>query len=376
MTNLIDESITEPLFHVQLIGDNSTVRSSTDMRTPANVQPNPCLYCIFCDRGNHSSHECERFRNSGQFWEKVSLDRRCKNCLRMFHRSNKCYDRSFCVLNGCRRYDKHSPILCHARFVKYYRNSNGQNGYYKRDSRFNGISSPHQTLWYRKINKKFQPNKHILEHSPNHEFSHRKINPFKFKGDQSSNFRLKSASSQTQMFQPQSSPVRVPLERVNMSTQTSEFENPKNITTKTSYSKSCQTDNCMVDVSVQTRVFIPPSDHIYNNIPPGMVDNVDVFSIGYVIKKDKMKNSNSTKMDEKLSSCNSKGDVRIAHGDSTRKIDTTTEKYSSTDNYCVTGNTCVPSTQSSIDPFISLTDVVTKAKYQAMKGFRNFPHWK
>ena len=132
----------------------------------------------------------------------------------------------------------------------------------------------------------------------------------------------------------------------------------------------------MVDVAVQTRVCIPPSDHIYNNIPPGMVDNVDVFSIGYVIKKDKMKNSNSTKMDEKLISCNSKEDVRIANGDSTRKIDTSTENYSSTDNYRVTGNTYVPSTQSSIDQFISLTDVVAKAKYQAMKGFRNFPHWK
>ena len=115
MFNLIDASMTESQVQVQLNGDNSTVRNSS----PVYVQPNPCFYCIFCDKRNHSSHECEKFKHSEQFWEKVSLDRRCKNCLRMFHRSNKCYDRSFCVFHGCRRYDKHSPVLCHARFVKY-----------------------------------------------------------------------------------------------------------------------------------------------------------------------------------------------------------------------------------------------------------------
>ena len=132
----------------------------------------------------------------------------------------------------------------------------------------------------------------------------------------------------------------------------------------------------MVDVAVQTRVFIPPSDHIYNSIPPGMVNNVDVFSIGYVIKRDKMKNSISTKMDEKLNSCNTKENVRIANCNSTHKMNTSTENHSSTANYSVTGNTSVPSTPSSIDSLISLTDIVAKAKDQAMKGFRHFPHWK
>ena len=87
-------------------------------RTPY-VQANPSLFCIFCSTANHHSHECQKYNSSQLFWEKVLEDRRCKNCLRLYHRSDKCFNRSYCRLFGCKRTDKHNPVLCHVRYVKY-----------------------------------------------------------------------------------------------------------------------------------------------------------------------------------------------------------------------------------------------------------------
>ena len=83
------------------------------------IQLDPTLLCIFCNTGNHMSHNCYIYKSSNLFWEKVLQDRRCKNCLRLYHRSNKCYNKSFCVTFGCRRMDKHSPVLCRAIYAKY-----------------------------------------------------------------------------------------------------------------------------------------------------------------------------------------------------------------------------------------------------------------
>ena len=84
-----------------------------------NFQPNPELFCVVCQTANHHSHECRRYRSSKAFWEKVLQDRRCKNCLRLFHRSNTCFNRSLCNVPECKRKDKHSPIVCSARYSRY-----------------------------------------------------------------------------------------------------------------------------------------------------------------------------------------------------------------------------------------------------------------
>ena len=97
---------------------NSHANGSQVSLKPSYMQPDPCRFCVFCWTSNHSSHQCEKFNNSKCFWNIVLEDRRCKNCLRLFHQSHKCYNRSFCHLVNCSRLDKHSPVLCHARYWK------------------------------------------------------------------------------------------------------------------------------------------------------------------------------------------------------------------------------------------------------------------
>ena len=77
---------------------------------------NPKRTCVFCDEKGHSSHNCRRFSNSSEFWNIIYQKRLCKNCLRPFHFSHKCYDNSLCFFSICRRRDKHSPILCKHRY--------------------------------------------------------------------------------------------------------------------------------------------------------------------------------------------------------------------------------------------------------------------
>ena len=72
-----------------IISNNASVS-----RTPYG-KPNPSLFCIFCSTAYHHSHERQRYNSSRLFWEKVLVDRRCKNCLRLYHRSDKFFNRSF-----------------------------------------------------------------------------------------------------------------------------------------------------------------------------------------------------------------------------------------------------------------------------------------
>ena len=44
--------------------------------------------------------------------------KRCKNCLKQFHRSEHCFDDNYCVIKSCSRTDKHSPCVCRQRFPK------------------------------------------------------------------------------------------------------------------------------------------------------------------------------------------------------------------------------------------------------------------
>ena len=84
------------------------------------IQPNPCLGCVFCYTADHVSHECTRFKNSKGFWMRVLADRRCKNCLRLYHRSDRCFNQSFCHLSDCKRRDKHSVVLCQRRYALHH----------------------------------------------------------------------------------------------------------------------------------------------------------------------------------------------------------------------------------------------------------------
>ena len=93
---------------------NNPESSKVDLFKQSNLVKyyDPRRVCVFCDRSGHSSHNCTRFRNSAEFWNIIYQKRLCKNCLRPFHFSHKCYDNSLCFFSMCRRRDKHSPILC------------------------------------------------------------------------------------------------------------------------------------------------------------------------------------------------------------------------------------------------------------------------
>ena len=113
--------------------------SPQDIYTNANSSPSPTfifksdnnfhkfnrsctrLWCVFCQKSDHSSHFCQRFRSKEEYWAKVLSERRCKNCLRLFHKSDNCYNYSFCRNFGCRRRDKHSPVLCNYNY--FYSNT-------------------------------------------------------------------------------------------------------------------------------------------------------------------------------------------------------------------------------------------------------------
>ena len=79
-------------------------------------------WCIFCKNYDHLSHSCIKFRSKEQYWEQILAERRCKNCLRFYHKSTNCYDHSFCKNINCYRKDKHSPVLCESNYF-YFDNS-------------------------------------------------------------------------------------------------------------------------------------------------------------------------------------------------------------------------------------------------------------
>ena len=86
---------------------------------PKNQHLNPKYQCVFCNSKRHSSHLCRKYNSyngNEQFYHLVVKERRCKNCLRQFHQSDRCLDDSFCTIESCNRKDKHSPCVCRKRF--------------------------------------------------------------------------------------------------------------------------------------------------------------------------------------------------------------------------------------------------------------------
>ena len=84
---------------------------------PKNSHLNPKYNCVFCASKKHSSHLCRKYTKNELFYHVVVKEYRCKNCLRQFHRSDRCFEDSYCVLEGCHRKDKHSPTVCRRRFL-------------------------------------------------------------------------------------------------------------------------------------------------------------------------------------------------------------------------------------------------------------------
>ena len=130
------------------------------------IQPNPLFSCIFCEKRTHSSHQCLLYENRKLFWYRVLEERRCKNCLRFFHRSEQCYDRSFCQNFNCQRKDKHSPTLCYFSYVQHRGYQNNKSNYYSPADEPH-YKSRHQARqkWYDE--KKFEVQ---LQRNPPHPF--------------------------------------------------------------------------------------------------------------------------------------------------------------------------------------------------------------
>ena len=218
-------------------------------------QPNPCSYCVFCNTGNHVSHECSRFKNSKMFWKRVLLERRCKNCLRLFHRAEKCYNQSFCHLD-CSRRDKHSSVLCGARYTQYQQRPIPKSYNHSAKHFATAYHNP-RYRWYRDVKGKSFP-----AYSDEH-FSltnHMIYKSEKQKYIQSPsvslnrNYKCNSQSCQTEVCS---------VSKRDHSTQTEEFDESASSHCK-KFSQGSQTENLAVTTSIQTEIYIPP----FMDIPP------------------------------------------------------------------------------------------------------------
>ena len=219
-------------------------------RQPPYMQHDPFKFCVFCWTSNHPSHQCEKFNNSKSFWNIVLEDRRCKNCLRLFHQSHKCYDRNFCHLVNCRRQDKHSPVLCRIRYWK------GNFGNRTTSSRGSFVCSENNSsLMYHENN---------IQHSKFHHLPPVKLHGRHFQNRRDDKFRRtkdKSCQAESQYFCKNS--VSTQIEFVS-----NNFDAGEKIT------RSCQTENPLVSKVVQTSLQIPPATDIYQFFPllPGHSD--------------------------------------------------------------------------------------------------------
>ena len=91
---------------------------------PQDMSLNPKYHCVFCQNKKHSSHLCKKFKRNEEFYDVVVKQKRCKNCLKQFHRSEQCFDDNYCVIKNCSRTDKHSPCVCRHRFPQDKKNKN------------------------------------------------------------------------------------------------------------------------------------------------------------------------------------------------------------------------------------------------------------
>ena len=310
------------------------------VRSP-NFQPNPKLFCVICSTGNHHSHECRRYKSSKEFWEKVLQDRRCKNCLRFYHRSDRCFNKSFCNIVGCNRRDKHSPVLC---FVRYRRKSptlqykNWQvNPPYCRD-RF--YYSPRS--WGQKSRKSSLSFNKVI--SPN-------------------GARCNSVSVSSQTDPPD---VNATLKK-DCSTQTEGSCDQQQV------SESCQTTHSLASTGIQTLVQISPSIDIFTDLPPTEGPPLVPYQPSKVNEEE-----NSSPCSNRL---NDEDEIECLMGNLKVNVPSETSFHTSRESARMNNSSEAQIQVSSFPNFIRsavdrYTHSVSKVLEQQPTGFSSFPHWK
>lgn len=112
-TNSNSENVVVPNLHSETFHKNSKYKSEVKNLSGNSTR----VWCIFCENSEHSSHVCRKFPTKEKFWAKILHDRRCKNCLGLFHKSDSCYKQKSCKNFGCYRRDKHSPVICYTSYL-------------------------------------------------------------------------------------------------------------------------------------------------------------------------------------------------------------------------------------------------------------------
>ena len=306
----------------------NAVKYSRPVVKPPYCQPNPLLFCLFCWSSNHISHECWKFKSSELFWKKILEDRRCKNCLRLYHQSNKCFNKSLCNIKGCSRVDKHSTVLCRQRYQKTHQIPNG---HFHQDFSVNLRRHPSQSFWSRQdfvgaYSNNFSSFKSVFRKSQRKSNHRNKDHNHKWDTQTNNGSVTKSLiqinsvptvdatvqNSEIEMFKELHAPhidsksCQVEIctvtnsvsGKIEVSTQTPNWAESK-ATGVDKFSQGTNTENSSVCKSVQTSLLIPPSTDIFQYFP--------VFVNGKSLK------SNSEVNDEVNRSTNSDVDVKKDH---------------------------------------------------------------
>ena len=235
------------------------------------IQPNPSMFCIFCSTANHHSHECQKYNSSKPFWEKVLVDRRCKNCLRLFHRSDKCFNRSYCRLFGCKRTDKHNSVLCHVRYAKY------QKPYFRCENPWSMGSWPHISV----------------PHFPKKRQQKVNVN-FNSKYDVGPRNRVNTRNSSNLVnCTSNSSGDSVAVVKFDAATQTDCVPNRGDFEDK--ISQCCQTENSLVTTSMNTALRIHKDTDIFQYFPLPGQDNSSARSKSDVIGQENWSQQSNTR---------------------------------------------------------------------------------
>ena len=157
------------------------------------------------------------------------VHRRCKTCLRLYHRFDKCFNSSFCKRFGCKRTDKYNPVLCHVRYLKY------QKPYLKCEKPSVARSQPHFSAPHYRKKRRQNLN---LKHSSKYDF-----------GPRNRDNTCNTTSNLVNCFN-YSSDCSVPAVKTDASTQTdceSDISGCKDM-----ISKCSQTESSLVTTSMNT----------------------------------------------------------------------------------------------------------------------------
>lgn len=351
-------------------------KSLSESPGPPYLQPNPHLFCIFCLTTRHSSHECSRYQSSGSFWRQVLEQRRCKNCLRFFHRSNNCYDRSLCYELNCRRKDKHSPVLCFARY-------NWKN--YLCTSRYtdgsHNCSGSLPSKFGSRLRSAEIKDLRFSDSPPQHSTFHRTRRRSKYKGQNSNRFKIRNEAefqhSDSQICQNECPPVS----KISVSCQT-ETERSQEIPVER-FSQGCQTANrSSVNVNVQTDVIIPPFVDVYNDSVDDFMEKLNEVSSQSENAGSSTSCSKSSSFgNETVSSHSDNSTVTIHSGYRLQdKINISNENFvrntstaNNTERLKIVQNESQLS-PGTVDPFDSLSELISKVKKQTIQRFSHFSH--